>query len=127
MDIKNAKVVKQRNTYYLSVEVNGTRKNVKNYGVTAPNTGVAEDDYLLYVQGFADATKELGSLMNKIQFSGGVDMADTKSFGFRKPVSHTEALVNSTKPVATPVKKKKSESIAGESGKSLFAFKKGRA
>lgn len=127
MDIKNAKVVKQRNSYYLSVEVNGVSKNVKNYGVTAPNTGAAEDDYLLYVQGFADATKELGSLMNKIQFSGGVDMADTKSFGFAKPMTHTEALVKSAKVDAAPTKKKKSESTVGESGKSLFAFKKGRA
>lgn len=130
MDIKNAKVVRQRNSYYLSVEVNGVRKNIKAYGAVAPKPDTAEDDYLIYVQGFADATKELGSLMSKIQFSGGVDMADAKAISFAKPMSHSEALVKSTKANASyvaPQKKKKSESVVGESGKSLFSFKKGRA
>lgn len=131
MDIKNAKVVKWRNAFYLSVEVNGIRKNVKSYGAKAPDAGHAEDDYLLYVQGFADATKELGSLMSKIQFAGGVDMADAKAIAFVKPMTHSEALVKAAKlNTATPVPKstkKKSESVVGESGKSLFSFKKGRS
>lgn len=131
MDIKNAKVVKWRNAFYLSVEVNGVRKNVKSYGANAPDADLAEDDYLLYMQGFADATKELGSIMSKIQFAGGVDMADIKQIAFVKPMTHSEALVAATKSTASTREskstKKKAESVVGESGKSLFSFKKGRS
>lgn len=124
MEIKNAKLLKQRNDYYLSVEVNGVRKNIKNYGHTIPTASAAEDDYLMYVQGFADASKELGSLMSRIQFMAGVDV-NAVNLSFAKPVSHADAL-KATATGTTTKTKKNTESPVGESGRSLFAFKKGR-
>lgn len=122
MEIKNAKIIRTATEYFLSVEVNGKRKNVARYGSVAPDLSRAEDDYLLYVQGFSDASKELGSIMNKITFSASVEN-DSVGIEFHKPISHTESLTKSTTKT-TRVKQEKK--IVGESGNSLFAFRKGR-